>query len=468
MAFFTILTTIGQAKIANAVALGQQIQVTEMALGDGNGNATTPTQAQTGLVRQVYRAQLNQLSVDPLNPNYVIAELVVPSEAGGWTVREVGLYDVDGNLIAVGNFPETYKPILSEGASRDLVVRIIIEVSNASVVQLKIDPSIVLASRQWVVQNFLLRSKVSGGLAGQVLAKRTNTDEDYQWINPTAAVQVIVDVVPERQSLAASQVIVNLALIKAQGSAVYVEGVRLIETVDFTVTGLSQITLTSAYPAGSVFHAYQNDALDSIAGATTTQRGLVQLATNAEGLAGIPSKVIDAATLQAVLASIGAQLSPPGQVNAFARATAPTGWLKANGAAVSRTTYNALFAAIGITFGSGDGSTTFNLPDMRGEFARGLDDGRGVDAGRTIGTNQSDMLKSHSHQYFDGLAANIDPSGAGIGATVNGASLVPSGAWLTGTDGGSSLQLLTVPGTVNAGGVETRSRNVALLYCIKV
>lgn len=445
MAFFTLLTTIGQAKIANAIALGQQIQLTEMALGDGNGNATTPTQAQTGLVRQVYRAQLNQLSTDPLNPNYVIAELVVPSEAGGWTVREVGLYDVDGNLIAVGNFPETYKPVLAEGASRDLVVRIIIEVSNASVVQLKIDPSIVLASRQWVVSQFLLRSKVAGGLAGQVLVKKTNTDEDFEWKAPTSAVSVIVDVIPERQTLAASQVIVNLALIKAAGSSVYVEGVRLIETVDFTITGLTQITLATSYPVGSVFHAYQNEALDSIAGATTTQRGLVQLATNAEGLAGTPNKVIDAATLQAVLASIGAQLSPPGQVNAFARPTAPTGWLKANGAAVSRTTYNALFAAIGTTFGAGDGSTTFNLPDMRGEFVRGLDDGRGVDPGRVIGSAQTDMIESPT---LIGQETG-NPFGGGSAA---GAGYLKAGAG----------------NVVIPAGTETRPRNVALLYCIKV
>lgn len=444
MAFFTILTNIGQAKIANVVALGKQIQLTEMALGDGNGNATNPVQTQTGLVRQVYRAQLNQLSTDPANPNYVIAELVVPSEAGGWTVREVGLYDVDGNLVAVGNFPETYKPALAEGASRDLVVRIIIEVSNASVVQLKIDPSVVLASRQWVVQNFLMRSKVAGGLAGQVLAKNTNTDEDFKWVNPSAAVQVIVDVIPERQALAASQVIVNLALIKAQGSSVYVEGVRLIETVDFTVTGQTQITLAASYPAGSVFHAYQNEALDSISGATTTQRGLVQLATNAEGLSGTPSKVIDAATLQAVLAAIGSQLSPPGQVNAFARTTAPTGWLKANGAAVSRTTYNALFAAIGTTFGAGDGSATFNLPDLRGEFVRGLDDGRGVDAGRAIATAQTDSVRN------PGIVAEAtNPFDAGTTAG-NGYLRTGSG------------------GVVISAGSETRPRNVALLYCIKV
>lgn len=468
MAFFTILTSVGQAKIANAVALGQQIQLTEMALGDGNGNATNPVQSQTGLVRQVYRAQLNQLSTDPANPNYVIAELVVPSDQGGWTVREVGLYDVDGNLIAVGNFPETYKPVLSEGASRDLVVRIIIEVSNASVVQLKIDPSIVLASRQWVVSQFLLRSKVAGGLTGQVLVKKTNTDEDFEWKNPNSAVNVLVDVVPERQTLAASQIIVNLAIIKAQGSAFYVEGVRLIETVDFNVTGATQVTLSAPYPAGSVFHAYQNEALDTIAGASESTRGLIKLAP-----AGSPATnstdAITPAALAAALAAIGVQLSPPGQVGAFARSTAPTGWLKANGAAVSRTTYNALFAAIGTVFGVGDGSTTFNLPDLRGEFLRGLDDGRGVDAGRSLGSAQKgSFFASGSGPTADGLT-NYTLSESAVGRSeigLDSADLAQYPAARVSVVGSSSTTI-AVPNNDNMTYGVNRPRNVALLYCIK-
>lgn len=461
MAFFTILTSVGQAKIANAVALGQQIQLTEMALGDGNGNPVSPVQSQTGLVREVYRAQLNQLSTDQSNPNYIIAELVVPSEVGGWTVREVGLYDVDGNLIAVGNFPDTYKPQLSEGASRDMVVRVIIEVSNAASVQLKIDPSIVLASRQWVVSQFLLRSKVAGGLAGQVLTKNTNSDEDFKWVNPSAAVNVIVDVKPERQTLAASQTVVNFALIAATGIAVYVEGVRLIETIDYNVTGATQITLAASYPAGSIIHAYQNEALDGIAGASEAVRGLIKLAPS-----GAPSSnntdAITPATLAAALASIGVQLSPPGQIGAFARSTAPTGWLKANGAAVSRTTYSALFAAIGTTFGVGDGSSTFNLPDLRGEFIRGLDDGRGVDGGRTIGSAQADMLEAHTH--MDSFA----DIGGGAGGTTNTSTAyakeykVANGSITT--DGSGSITGLVSGST---GGAETRPRNIALLYCIK-
>lgn len=451
MAFFTILTSIGQGKIANAIALGQQIQVTEMALGDGNGNATTPNQAQTGLVRQVYRAQLNQLSIDATNPNYVIAELVVPSDVGGWTVREVGLYDVDGNLIAVGNFPDTYKPQLAEGASRDLVVRIIIEVSNASVVQLKIDPSVVLASRAWVVANFLMRSKVAGGLAGQVLTKKSNTDEDFKWVDPSAAVNVLVDVKPERQTLAAAQTIVNFATISANGIAVYVEGVRLIETIDYTVTGLTQITLAASYPAGSVIHCYQNEALDGIAGATETVKGLIELATLEEANAGTDTtRAITPAVLAAVIAEAVANATPSGSVQAFARGTPPAGWLRCNGAAVSRSTYNKLFAAIGTTFGAGDGSTTFNVPELRGEFIRGLDDGRGIDSGRLLGSSQSDAFKSHSHSItflrdlVEGSAGNPD-------AVFGDEQQQGSQNWNTNSTGGS----------------ETRPRNVALLYCIK-
>ncbi|EKT4494145.1 tail fiber protein [Pseudomonas putida] len=154
------------------------------------------------------------------------------------------------------------------------------------------------------------------------------------------------------------------------------------------------------------------------------------------------------------LTAIIESLSPPGQVAAFARSTAPTGWLKANGAAVSRTTYAALFAAIGTTFGVGDGSTTFNLPDMRGEFLRGLDDGRGVDAGRALGSWQADDFKAHKH---------VTSSSFGLATTATGNSAMRDPSSPVNTPPGSSEQ-----STGSAGGAETRPRNVALLYCIKI
>ena len=138
----------------------------------------------------------------------------------------------------------------------------------------------------------------------------------------------------------------------------------------------------------------------------------------------------------------------PGFIMPFAGGVAPAGWLKCNGAAVSRTAYAALFAAIGTTFGAGNGTSTFNLPDLRGEFVRGLDDGRGVDAGRVIGSWQEDAFKSHTHDLPINLVGNQ-----------NMATLID-------TDG-SDEGISSLSKTGSTGSTETRPRNVALLACIK-
>ena len=148
--FFTMLTKVGEAKLANATALGQTVQFEKLAVGDGDGVLPTPDQNQTALINEVRREPLNAIEIDPNNPNWIICEQIIPEDVGGWTIREVGIYDVDGDLIAVGNFPETYKPILEEGSGRTQTVRIVLQVSSSSTVELKIDPSIVLATRKYV------------------------------------------------------------------------------------------------------------------------------------------------------------------------------------------------------------------------------------------------------------------------------------------------------------------------------
>ena len=136
-----------------------------------------------------------------------------------------------------------------------------------------------------------------------------------------------------------------------------------------------------------------------------------------------------------------------GEVRSFAMSAAPAGWLKCNGAAVSRTTYAALFALIGTTYGSGDGSTTFKLPDLRGEFVRGWDDGKGTDAGRVVGSSQSSQNLAHTHDI------SLDKGENDVGGS------------------GSDLRYLGTPEvtitTASSGGSESRPRNIALLYCIK-
>lgn len=179
--FYTLLTKLGQAAIANATALNTPVNLTKMAVGDGGGAATVPKETQTALIGEKYRANLNSLTIDSSNPNYIIAEMIIPTTTGGWSVREVGVFDSAGNLFAIANFPETYKPQLAEGSGRDLVIRIVIQVSNASVVTLQVDPAVTLASQSWVADNFVAKSKVSGGTAGQVLMKNTDENQDYTW-----------------------------------------------------------------------------------------------------------------------------------------------------------------------------------------------------------------------------------------------------------------------------------------------
>ncbi|WP_324028906.1 phage tail protein [Pantoea sp. JZ2] len=148
--YFALLTNIGAAKLANATALGAQVKITQMAVGDGNGALPTPNPAQTELTHELRRAQLNKLTIDPVNTNQIIAEQVIPEEVGGWWIREIGLFDKDGDMIAVANCAETYKPQLQEGSGRVQVIRVILIVSSTDAVTLKIDPSVVLSTRQYV------------------------------------------------------------------------------------------------------------------------------------------------------------------------------------------------------------------------------------------------------------------------------------------------------------------------------
>lgn len=148
--FFALLTNIGAAKLANATALGTRLEITQMAVGDGGGTLPTPNPAQTQLVNEQRRAALNMLTVDPVNTSQIIAEQVIPETEGGWWIREIGLLDKDGDLIAIANCAETYKPQLQEGSGRTQTIRVILIVSSTAAVTLKIDPSVVLATRKYV------------------------------------------------------------------------------------------------------------------------------------------------------------------------------------------------------------------------------------------------------------------------------------------------------------------------------
>ncbi len=208
------------------------------------------------------------------------------------------------------------------------------------------------------------------------------------------------------------------------------------------------------------------------------------------GLADLPADVATTEELNQAVTTINQAITsaiPPGAVQHFAMATAPSGWLAANGSEISRTIYAALFAAIGITFGAGNGSTTFNLPDLRGEFVRGWDNGRGYDSGRSFGSYQADAFALHSHLLTDfGHAHGTSdpghlhgPSGGdsfdmnqsdyigfapGENQLSNTHPVGTTGWAVTGISVNSAATGISLAAT---GGSETRGKNLALLACIK-
>ncbi|QYG09010.1 phage tail protein [Janthinobacterium sp. PAMC25594] len=169
--YFAILTEVGEAKLANAIALGQTLKLKNLAVGDGNGNLPMPVRTQKALVREVRRAGLNQLSIDPANTSQIIVEQVLPEDVGGWWIREIGIFDEAGDLCAVANCPPSYKPLMMEGSGRTQVVRIVLIVASTAAIELKIDPSIILATRKYVDdQDIVVRAYSDEQLAKHLAA----------------------------------------------------------------------------------------------------------------------------------------------------------------------------------------------------------------------------------------------------------------------------------------------------------
>ncbi|WP_251563215.1 phage tail protein [Escherichia coli] len=183
--YYAILTNQGAARLANATMLGSKLNLTQMAVGDANGVLPTPDPAQTKLINQKRIAPLNLLSVDPNNQSQIIAEQIIPENEGGFWIREIGLYDDEGVLIAVANCPETYKPQLQEGSGRTQTIRMILVVTNTEAITLKIDPSVVLATRKYVDDEVLeLRLYVDDQMRNHIAAQDPHT-QYAQKHNPT-------------------------------------------------------------------------------------------------------------------------------------------------------------------------------------------------------------------------------------------------------------------------------------------
>lgn len=227
--YYAVLTNVGAAKLANATALGAQVEITQMAVGDGNGVLPTPNPAQTALVHELRRAPLNTLSIDPNNANQIIAEQVIPEDVGGWWIREIGLFDKDGDMIAVANCAETYKPQLQEGSGRVQVVRMILIVSSTAAVTLKIDPSVVLATRQYVDDQIIqVKSYVDQKMAAHVAA----ADPHKQYAQKESPALTGRPTAPTAEGKDSSTQIANTAFVQAAIAALVGSSPEALDTLN--------------------------------------------------------------------------------------------------------------------------------------------------------------------------------------------------------------------------------------------
>ncbi|MBP8813921.1 MAG: phage tail protein [Laribacter sp.] len=273
--FYTLLTAVGAAALVNAQASGGIVPFTHIALGDGNGAAVVPTESMKALTHEVHRVPISSVTVDADNPNWLVVEAVVQTTTGGWTVREIGLIG-DGKLLAVGNFPDTYKPQLDEGSGRDLVIRMIVQVSNASVVQLTVDPSVAVATNQSIA-NAIAAHEAKPHAHPQYLTQQ-RADGLYAPINLPKATESVSGLV---ELATAAEVIAGTD----DERAVTPAGLTARRATE-TLTGIVELATAAEVIAGTDDERAVTPAGLTARRATETLTGIVELATAAEVIAG--------------------------------------------------------------------------------------------------------------------------------------------------------------------------------------
>ena len=460
--YYAILTNQGAARLANATMLGSKLNLTRMAVGDANGVLPTPDPAQTKLINQKRIAPLNLLSVDPNNQSQIIAEQIIPESEGGFWIREIGLYDDKGVLIAVANCPETYKPQLQEGSGRTQTIRMILVVTNTEAITLKIDPSVVLATRKYVddkiSEHEQSRRHPDASLTAKgfvQLSSATDSQSETEAATPKA-VKIAYDLARGKytaqdatttrkgivqlssatnspsETLAATPKAVKAAYDLAAGKAPVshthpwsqITGVPAASlTAKGTVQLSSAINSTSEILAATpkaVKAAY--DLANGKQPADATLTALAGLATAADRLpyftgadraalatlTAIGRAIIAKGSIKDVLNYLGlgeGSALPVGVPVPWPTATPPAGWLQCNGATFTKEQYPVLARVY----------PTLRLPDLRGEFIRGWDGGRKVDTGRALLSFQEGTIVSGFDDNDNGDISSLGSTQYGFG-----------------------------------------------------
>lgn len=394
--YFAILTNQGAARLANAAALGTTLKITHMSVGDGGGKAVTPNPEQTTLINEVRRGVVNMLSIDPQNINQIIVEQVIPENEGGWFIREIGLFDSEGLLIAVANCPETYKPLLQEGSGRTQTIRMILIVSSTSAVELKVDPSVVLATRQYV-DNKIIEVKQYADTLHQKHIDAANPHNQYAFKHSPALTGRPTAPTPEQDSN--NQQIATTGFVRTWISIlkgnVPVEFGTLKALADSLSTKLAKGSNGADIPDKPRF-------VDNLGLRDTVNKATGALQKSQNG-ADIPNKplftrnigVYNKAESDARYLRVPDNL-PVGIPLPWPLATPPTGWIICNGQPFDKARCPQLAKA----YPNGV------LPDLRGVFIRGWDNGRNLDGGRTLLSFQGDAIRNITGYYVQRLAGN--------------------------------------------------------------
>ncbi|WP_445179561.1 phage tail-collar fiber domain-containing protein [Pseudomonas sp. McL0111] len=471
--YYTLLTNAGIAYETACKAAGVPIKLTQISVGDGGGSVYNPAATATALKREVWRGPLNALFQDEKNPSWLLAEVTIPPDVGGWYVREAGLWTDTGILYAIVKYPESFKPVLAtSGSGKEFYIRSIFETSNASLVTLLIDDTVVKATRAWVM-SYLAEElgKLDGKQSVRVAASTNLVLNGAQQIDGVAVIagdRVLLvnqtlakdnglwivangDWARATDANSSAKVTPGLTVMVEEGTA---NGDSLWHLTTNAPIALGTTALTFKMLAGRTGIAagtYKSLSVDEYGRATA--------GANPETLAGFGIK--DSYTKAEVEALIAkASALPVGSIVAFPVDAPPPGFLELDNSVKSSATYPDLSAYLGGKFNKGDeGTGNFRLPEARGEFLRGWDHGRGVDVGRAAGSYQLDA--------FQNITGTVSTDGVNAGP--NGVFGSQPGAPQVATSTiASTTSLLTFDaGRVARTSTETRPRNLSVMWCIK-
>ncbi|WP_232253723.1 tail fiber protein [Pseudomonas glycinae] len=461
--YYTLLTNAGIAYETACKAAGVPIKLTQISVGDGGGAVYNPAATATALKREVWRGPLNALFQDEKNPSWLLAEVTIPPDVGGWYVREAGLWTDTGILYAIVKYPESFKPVLAtSGSGKEFYIRSIFETSNASLVTLLIDDTVVKATRAWVM-SYLAEElgKLDGKQSVRVAATANVVLNGAQQIDGVAVIAGDRVLLPN-QTLAKDNGLwivangdwtrandANVSAKVTPGLTVMVEEGTLNGDSLWHLTTNAPITLGTTALTFKMLAGRTGIAAGTYKSLSVDEYGRATAGSNPDTLAGFGIK--DSYTKAEVEALIAkASALPVGSIVAFPVDTPPPGFLELDNSVKSSATYPDLSAYLGGKFNKGDeGVGNFRLPEARGEFLRGWDHGRGVDAGRAIGSWQADDNKAHTHgTVYDVIVDTFAPGE---------------------TRRNFLQQYNNMDDVVTkaSGGAEARPRNLAVMWCIK-